>query len=213
MTDLSDRTLAQASCCPRCEAPATPGPSTQICVHCKKPFVLVAGPRINTALTTGQGARKPVKVTYGEAVMRYAATVDESGVTCAELDPVTGRIAVGKRAVAFADIASIGLYRRIDWVMLVLLVLVFFVPVVVPLWLATFASSFLIALLALPATALFALGLKKSIGIGVQRMRLASARARELPIVVRFDSPMWKRKRFLDAVLTGSGVGPVEWDG
>ena len=132
------------------EAPASPQKAVQICVHCKKPFVLVAGAREDASIVVPSSKdAKPIKMTYGEAVLRHQAIVDHEAIADSELDPVTGRISVGKRAVPFHDIVTIGLYRRVDWVTLIVLVLLYFVPVCVPLLIASFSIP-LLFLLSLP---------------------------------------------------------------
>src|SRR4051812_4750272 len=62
---LSEKTLALANACPRCEAPAAPAAAIQACARCKKPFLLVAGLRRANA-SNPQSAGKSVKVKYGE---------------------------------------------------------------------------------------------------------------------------------------------------
>ncbi len=196
---------ARGHACPRCDAPAKPAAALQRCEKCKKPFLLVA--RVAAAAAP---AGKPIKVTYSETALRRSATVDDAGVSCSTLDPVTGLLPMDTRKIPFTDIATIGLYRRIDWALLIALVLLFLLPVVVPLVIASFNVPVVFAF-SLPCVALFGLGLKKSIGVGVQRMRVVSATQAEVVLKLRFDAPMWKRKKFVDAVLTRSGVEAAVW--
>jgi hypothetical protein len=205
---VSDRALVQARACPRCEAPAMPAAGMQVCVHCKKPFLLVAGPRLDASRVPKTTDHKAVKVTYSDGVMRYSATVENAGISVSELDPVTGRISMNKRTVAWADIATVGLYRRVDWVFLVALVVLFGVPIVIPSLIGSFSLPWLF-LFSLPCAALFALGLKKSIGVGVQRMRVTPVSGP--PMLFRFDSPMRKRKKFLAGVVERCGFDDVGW--
>jgi hypothetical protein len=211
MVPLDDKTLARARVCPRCEAPATPAKSVQSCVHCKKPFVLVAGARSDKSVVpnVAPGA-KTLKMKYADIALRHAAIVDDKGIGHAELDPVTGHIPMGTRTIAFGDVVTLGVYRRVAWGTLIASVLLYLLPVVLPLFYFSFAEAPLLLTLAVPALALWVLAVRKAAVIGVQRMRVVGARPEDV-LVFRFDTPMWRRKKFLAAVVERTGVGELPW--
>lgn len=214
LVPLDDKVLARARVCPRCEAPASPSREVQTCVHCKKPFVLVAGARMDAnvkapAPSGGGASAQTIKMKYADAVLRHAAILDDKGIGHAELDPVTGHIPMGTRTIPYGDVVTLGVYRRVAWGTLAVLVLLYFVPVVLPL-LAFSLEVPLLLTLALPALALFVLGIRKTVIIGVQRMRVVGPRPEDV-LVLRFDTPMWRRKKFLAAMTERTGVGPLPW--
>lgn len=210
LAPLDDKTLARARVCPRCEAPATPARSVQTCVHCKKPFVLVAGARLDPTVVPKVAPGAPtLKMKYADIALRHAAIVDDKGIGHSELDPVTGHIAMGTRTIAFGDVVTLGVCKRVAWGTLIALVLLFFVPVVLPL-LGFSLEVPLLLTLALPALALFVLGVRKATVVGVQRMRVTGARPEDV-LTFRFDTPMWRRKKFLAAVTERTGVGELPW--
>ena len=211
LVPLDGKLLARARVCPRCDAPATPSKSLQSCVHCKKPFVLVAGARLDPSIApkVAPGA-KTLKMKYADIALRHAAIVDDVGISHAELDPVTGHIPMGTRTIPFADVVTLGLYRRVAWGTLIALVLLFFLPVVLPLLFFSIVEVPLLLTLALPSLALFVLGVRKATVIGVQRMRVVGGRPEDT-LVLRFDTPMWRRKKVLAAVTERTGVGDLPW--
>jgi hypothetical protein len=210
LVPVDEKVLARARVCPRCEAPASPARVVQTCVHCKKPFLLVAGAALDASIVPKvEAGAKTIKLKYADIALRHAAFVDDKGISHSELDPVTGHIPMGTRTIAFGDVVTLGVQRRVAWGTLVALVLLYFVPVVAPLFAFSIEVPLLLTL-ALPAFALFLLGVRKATVIGVQRMRVTGRRPEDT-LVFRIDTPMWRRKKFLAAVTDRTGVGELPW--
>jgi hypothetical protein len=180
-------------------------------LQCTQLCTLLAGARIDKSVVpnVAPGA-KTLKMKYADIALRHAAIVDDKGIGHAELDPVTGHIPMGTRTIAFGDVVTLGVYRRVAWGTLIASVLLYLVPVVLPLLYFSFVEAPLLLTLALPALALWVLAVRKAAVIGVQRMRVVGPRPEDV-LVFRFDTPMWRRKKFLAAVVERTGVGALPW--
>ena len=192
--------------CPRCKAAASAAVGIQTCGGCGQTFVLRAGVRVdpNVRVPPIDPTQKQIKTTSAGMFVRSANIVAPAGVMQGTLDPVTGMIPMDTSGVAYNDLVSIAVWRQLDVVRLVLLVIICG-PLALGLALGTIA--FLPAAIAtVPLLALIVLGFYQTIVI---RKNLARIVGSTRILVVQFDAPMWRRQRFHDEMLRRAGLSPT----
>jgi hypothetical protein len=124
------------------------------------------------------------------ALVEYAI-VEAQGVAQGALDPITGFIPMDKNGVAFHDVATIAIWRRPDWVELI-------VGLLLPLPLG--AGGIYLGLTRTPvSTPLLAV---------VVGACFAQVAGRYRTIKLRFDRPLRRRLLFHDELLRRSGISP-----
>jgi hypothetical protein len=190
-----------ATSCPRCRKPSQPKDAPQVCEHCGKTFVLRAGHLLDESVTPPEPGGKEIKSKSSGVVMRKLAVVGPHGVAHGTLDPVTGYIPMDKQGITYEDIATIAVWRRLDWFTLIATVL-FLVPLSSILVMGAFEEvGFLI--FGLPVWALTAFALWRAIAVGARFMRVVGSR---LVLELRYDAPVWRRKRFFREAMRRAGI-------
>lgn len=188
--------------CPRCEAPAQAAPGAQTCAHCKAPFVLVAGALLDEACVPPEAIpAKVVKVRSSGLLARSQGVVGPAGISHGTLDPITGRIPMDSLTIPWGDIYSIALWRRPDWVAF-FATLLLLGPIVLGLLAGTFRAPIL-AVLSVPLLSLWIFLVVRAFRVGVQQMRVCGSR---LVLKIRYDQPLWRRKRFVTDAFRRAGV-------
>ena len=102
--------------CPWCNAPGAPAPTPQACSACGKRYTLSVGPAFDLRIAVPPPVA-PVFYTQWSAVVTYDfAKLEPMGVTSGTLDPVVAMAPMQQVGIAYADVASIAVSRRIAWV-------------------------------------------------------------------------------------------------
>lgn len=103
--------------CPWCNAAATPGPAPQACASCKRRFTLSVGPALDPRVVAPIPHPATMKITVKwSAIVTYRfATLDAGGVISGTLDPVLAVAPIDQVGIAFPDIGTIAIWRKIGW--------------------------------------------------------------------------------------------------
>jgi hypothetical protein len=178
-----------------------------MCAQCRGVFTLRAGRLIDPAVVPPpwDPHARNVKVTSAGIVLRKMGLVSPLGVSEGVLDPVTGLIPMEESGVAFGDIYTVAVWRKVDVIRLIVnIVLVFpFVALFVFLGMALHPVLLVVGL---PFDALLAFGLH---GALVNKVNFARIVGAYRAVTVRFDRPMWRRRRFHDELLRRAGISPT----
>ena len=197
-------TPPEALTCPRCRAAAQPSSAVQPCPSCGRAFVLRAGAALDPAVVPPPPAPGAGQVTvrWSEIITYRLATVDAQGVAEGLADPVTGLIPLDKSGVAFPDIYTVAIWRKPEiarFVVASLLPLAVAVPSAV-----ASASNPHLLVVAAPFLLLVVWFAYRAFGIGAHFARVVG---RYRAITVRFDRPIWRRRRFHDELMLRAGIG------
>jgi hypothetical protein len=206
MTTSPAQAPASALTCPRCDRPATPSPEVQTCPGCQGAFTLRAGALLDPAVQPPvlDGKVPHVKVKAAGFVLMRMGVVDQHGVAEGPLDPIVGMVPLDKAGVAFGDIFTVAVWRRISVVPLVVSI-VLLVPMMALLAYAALPKDPFLLVLGLPLDLLFAFVLYRTVVLKANLVRVVgSART----VRVRFDNPLWRRKKFHDELLRRAGISP-----
>jgi hypothetical protein len=193
-----------AMSCPRCGYPATPAAGPQTCQTCRGDFALYPGAASDPSVVPppAHPALESIRVrSAGVATYRFGV-VDPLGVSEGALDPVIAVGEIERSGIAWQDIMSIAVWRKLDIVELVIAILIP-APLALLFWLTVFTSSAGFLVLALPFTALAAFMIHRAVGRKKHFVRVAG---RWGVIEIRFDRPGWKRKRFHSELLRRAGL-------
>lgn len=131
--------------------------------------------------------------------------VEAEGVAAGELDPVIAMVAMDKSGVAHHDILTISVWRKID-VRALVVAFLFPLPMAL-LGLVVLLDNAAGLFLLLPFGSLGAWMLYRAFGIRRSFVRVAG---RYRTIEIRFDKPVWRRRKFHDEVLRRAGLPPAE---
>jgi len=197
---------ASALSCPRCVAPAQASPEPQKCA-CGQRFVLRTGILLDPSVSLPPAEPRPPTISVkstGLLLRRYAA-LEPEGIVEGALDPITGHVPMTNDRLSFRAVYSVAVWRRIP---IATAVLLFLIPV--PLFLAALVATlgsgepFIVGVFFLaPMTALTAWGLWSTFGIRANWARVVSTKG---DLLIRFDSPSWRRKRFHQELLRRCGI-------
>jgi hypothetical protein len=191
--------------CPRCQRPGTPAPGPQICAGCGKPYALHAGAALdpNVVPPPPDPTAERVKVRSAAVVTYRLGVVDVLGVSEGMADPVTGLIPIDEAGVAYTDIFTVTVWRKIDIVELVVASLIPLPLTLLFLWGAFSAPGFLVG--ALLFGAIGGWMLYRALGARANHVRVVG---RYRTIKVRFDRPIRRRQRFHAELLRRAGIAP-----
>jgi hypothetical protein len=194
--------------CPRCGAETAPARAPQRCAACGGAFALYPGYASDPSVVPPPpDQRRPRVEVKAAGVFQYRlGVVEHIGVSEGATDPITGLIPVEQSGVMYPDIVSIAVWRKPDWMELVIALLV---PV--PITLSLLAVAILNESIgaAIPA-ALFALLSALMIRRAMSTQRhFVRVVGRYRVITVRFDRPGWRRRRFHDELLARAGLPPA----
>jgi len=125
--------------CPRCQAPAQPAAGVQACGMCRAAFVLRAGARADNTVIPRRSIRAAedqdaVGGLPRDGVERRGAR----GRAARHARSVTGYIPIDEAGVLYSDIFSVAVWRTLDVVRLVLMIIIS-LPIVIGLLAAVVA--------------------------------------------------------------------------
>jgi hypothetical protein len=107
-------------------APVNPSPVAQSCPGCRRKFTLTAGPALDGSLVPPpvHQAAPGIRLKWSMVVTYCFAALDQGGIMSGTLDPVVALAPIEQKGIAYADVVSIAIWRKINWLELVLGVLV-----------------------------------------------------------------------------------------
>lgn len=132
---------AVALSCPWCNCPSSPSPSPQECQGCRRAFTLSPGPALDGSVIAPppHPSAFPIHLKWSIVVTYRFARLEEGGVTSGTLDPVVGMAPIDQVGIAYPDVVSIAVWRRLAWVDLVVGALVPVPIAMLFLWLTILA--------------------------------------------------------------------------
>lgn len=189
--------------CPHCNAPASPSPEPQTCHGCGRRFALYPGYALDPTVVPPPFDPRiaVVRVKWASLVTYKFGELQAHGVGSGNNDPILGMIPMDQSGVLFPDISSVTFWRKIGWLEAVLATLTF-LPITLALLAATFRSPVVFVpmlVFALLTTWIY----YQAFFIRHQWVRVVG-RYRVLDI--RFDRPLWRRKRFYTELLRRTGL-------
>jgi hypothetical protein len=196
----------QALGCPKCGVAAQAPTGIITCQGCGLPFALHAGARADERVVpppfNPQAER--VKVVTNGLVLRKMGLIAPEGVSEGTLDPVTGYIPMDQHGVYFGDIFTVAVWRKVDVLRLI-------AAAILPLPLGLLFVSLGIS----QSPVFLAFGLPFVLGTAWMIYRAFKIKVHMARIVggartieVRFDAPIWRRKKFHDELLRRAGIAP-----
>ena len=95
--------------------PTTPSAIPQRCAGCRSNFTLSAGPALDGAVMPPPPHPSAIRIAlrWSIVVTYRFANLDPTGITCGTLDPVVAVAPVDQAGIAFADVLSIAVWRKI----------------------------------------------------------------------------------------------------
>jgi len=106
---------AMALGCPWCAAPSTPSAIVQSCGRCGRSFTLSAGPALDGSIAPPpfHPAAFRISLRWSIVVTYRFATLEPQGITYGTLDPVVGMAPVDQSQIAYPDVVSIAVWRKL----------------------------------------------------------------------------------------------------
>jgi len=177
----------------------------QRCTGCGGDFTLHAGYALDASVRPppADPRAERIKVRSAGAVTYSMGIVEAYGVSEGMTDPITGLIPIDQSGVAYPDIFTIAVWRKIAVVELVVALLIPLPITLLTLWGSLHAPGLLIvfAFFAL----ILGLMLYRAVSVKANFVRVAG---RYRTITVRFDRPLRRRRRFHAELLRRAGVAP-----
>jgi hypothetical protein len=195
--------------CPWCGAAANPSPAPQACSACRKRFTLTAGPALDPSLAVPPPVA-PVFYTQWSAVVTYKfARLEPMGVTSGTLDPVVAMAPMDQAGMAYSDVASIAVWRRIAWAEPIIAVLVPAPIALFMLFLAVsvamnhaFGGAAVMSIIGLAFGALAAFMIRRGVVLGRRNLRVTSRWNQSMTI------PFERVPAFCDQLFARCGLPP-----
>src|SRR4051794_36444568 len=108
---------AGAFTCPWCNAGASPSPGPQACQGCGRRFTLSPGPAQDASVVAlvPHPSAYPIDLKWSIVVTYKFARLDHGGLTSGTLDPVVGLAPIDQVGIAFPDVVSIAVWRKLGW--------------------------------------------------------------------------------------------------
>lgn len=193
-----------AMSCPRCGHAATPAAGPQTCSSCRGTFALHPGAASDPSVVPPppHPSLETIRVRSAGAFTYRFGAVEPLGVAEGTLDPVIAVGEMDRNGVAWPDVVSIAVWRKPDWVELVIAILVP-IPLALLGWVLVFAASAGFLFLALPFTLVGAFMVHRAM---LRKKHFARVVGRWGPIEIRFDRPGWRRQRFHSELLRRAGL-------
>lgn len=193
-----------AMSCPHCGRPSTPAAGPQSCEGCQGVFALYPGAASDPSIVPPppNPALEIIQVRSAGAATYSFGAVEPYGVAEGMLDPVIAVGEVSRNGIAWSDIASIAIWRKLDIVELVIALLIP-VPLALLFWFLVFATGAGFLALSVPFSALATFMIYRAVGRKKHFVRVVG---RWGAIQIRFDRPGWKRKRFHSELLRRAGL-------
>jgi hypothetical protein len=196
---------ANALTCPRCDRPATPSADVQVCQGCNGAFTLRAGALLdpNVQIPAFDPAAPHIKVKSAGFILLKQGVVDQFGVAEGTLDPIVGMVPMDKSGVAYGDIFTVAVWRKVSVAPLVVGILLL-LPFVLLLLIAAFSNAYFL-IVGLPFDLFFGFVLYRTIILKANMVRVAGS---VRTVRIRFDNPLWRRKKFHDELFRRAGLSP-----
>jgi hypothetical protein len=190
--------------CPRCGYPAAPATGPQTCRICRRTFALYAGAAsdASTVPPPPHPSLDIVRVRSAGAFTYRFGVVEPLGVAEGTLDPVIAVGEVSRNGIAYPDIVSIAVWRKLDVLELGIAILVP-LPIALLGWVSTVTAGAGFLFLALPFSLLAAFMIHRAVGRKKHFVRVVG---RDGALEIRFDRPGWRRKRFHAELLRRAGL-------
>ena len=196
--------------CPWCNVATSPSAAAQTCVACKRQFTLSAGPALDANVIAPPPDLRAMKISIRwSAVVTYNfATLDVGGVTSGMLDPVIAVAPIDQVGIAFPDVVSIAVWRKIGWSNLIVGILV---PLPIGLLMTVLGASIvlkapgagaIVGLIGLAFLGLAALMIRRGVIVGRRQARVVGRAGQRF--VVQFD----KSPAFYDQLFRRCGLTP-----
>ena len=202
---------ANASTCPKCNAPATPSPSTQTCPQCGRLFLLRACALMDASITAPppDPKAKELKLKAPGLVLVSQAVLKPDAIGFGTLDPIIGAVAIDEKGARFAHLYSVAVWRELNVMQVVL-----FTLVSLPIGLA--GLGVIVGSKFNPVGLVFGgllLAMSAYHGVSVfkwkaTRLRVLAFKDRALDIT--FIGRQGKRQKFIDELFRRSGLPTVE---
>jgi hypothetical protein len=90
----------------------------QVCGACRHKFTLSPGPALDGSIVAPppHPSAFPIDLKWSIVVTYRFARLEQGGVTSGTLDPVVGMAAIDQVGIAFPDVVSIAVWRKLGWV-------------------------------------------------------------------------------------------------
>ena len=196
----------EALTCPRCKAKVEARADVQTC-RCGLRFALHAGPLLDSSVTAAPTGPESdiVKVRSDGALLRHFGQLDAMCVQEGAFDPVIGHIQMDGTKIAYKAVYSVAFWRSLPVGSLIA-----FILLLAPITLLSFAWLYStmaagVLIFVVPLTLLTAWAGYQIIGVRAHWARVVGPRTR---LVIRYDRPGRRRRRFHDELLRRCGIGP-----
>ena len=115
----------------------------QVCQGCRRKFTLSPGPALDGSVVAPppHPSAFPIHLKWSIVVTYRFARLDPGGVTSGTLDPVVGMAPIDQVGIAFPDVVSIAVWRKLGWVDCIIGALVPLPIALLTLWAAILAVS------------------------------------------------------------------------
>ena len=106
-----------ALACPWCDCPAVPSPVAQSCAGCRRRFTLSAGPALDGSVMPApyHPAAMRIALKWSMVVTYGFATLEPPGIHSGTLDPVLAVAPIEQTLIAYGDVVSIAVWRKVAW--------------------------------------------------------------------------------------------------
>jgi hypothetical protein len=106
-----------ALACPWCDCPAVPNPVAQSCAGCRRRFTLSAGPALDGSVMPApfHPAAMRIALRWSMVVTYGFATLEPPGIHSGTLDPVLAVAPIEQTSIAYGDVVSIAVWRKVAW--------------------------------------------------------------------------------------------------
>jgi hypothetical protein len=104
--------------CPWCNCPSSPGLGPQVCQGCRGRFTLSPGPALDASVVAPppHPSAYPIHLKWSIVVTYRFARLEQGGITSGTLDPVVAVAPIDQVGIAFPDVMSIAVWRKLGWV-------------------------------------------------------------------------------------------------
>jgi hypothetical protein len=194
--------------CPKCNAGAMPNQQTQRCPKCGLEFLLLAGAALDPTITPAQFDPNALRIKVKSAgiALMTTSTLDPLGLTSGEMDPVTGMIPISQSGIAYPNVATLAVWRRID-IKEIFVACILPIPIAIGLTLVGVISAPGMLPFALLFMLISAFMLYRGFGRRANFVRVCGS-GRSLR--VRFDRPGWRRQKFYAELMRRCGLPFIE---
>lgn len=118
MQSLPHTSPTVALSCPWCNCPSSPGLAPQVCQGCRRRFTLSPGPALDASVIAPppHPSAYTLHLKWSMVVTYRFARLEAGGLTSGTLDPVVALAEIDRVGIAFPDVMSIAVWRKLGWV-------------------------------------------------------------------------------------------------